>query len=66
MVPPLRLYWDNGKENGNYYNTLGGVYIYMGGCQNLVPFWIRIRIRPLIFRVNKKGTIILKTRVYAV
>ena len=32
----------------------------MGGCQLLVPFWIPI-LRHLIFRVPKKGTIILTT-----
>ena len=34
---------------------------YMGGCQNYGPFWIPILIRPLIFRVPQKGTIILIT-----
>ena len=42
---------DNGKENGNYYSILG---LYLGGCQIMVPFWIPIVIRHLIFRVPKR------------
>ena len=33
----------------------------MGGCQSYGPFWVPIIIRHLIFRVPKKGTIILIT-----
>ena len=24
----MGLFWDNGKENGNYYSILGYIYIY--------------------------------------
>ena len=63
MVPIrviLGLYWgymgDNGKENGNYYNGFYGWLVKI-----MVPFWVPIIIRPLIFRVPKKKTIILTT-----
>ena len=54
----LGLYGDNGKENGNYYNGLYK-YIYIWSIwvvfKIMVPFWIPILIRHLIFRVAKKG-----------
>ena len=62
---------DNGNHgtDGSSANPLNtsnsgnnGYRHYMGGCQNMVPFWIPIIIRHLILiRVPKKGTIILTT-----
>ena len=37
------------------------LHTYVGGCQNYGPFGVPIIIRYLLFRVPKKGTIILTT-----
>ena len=50
----LYMILDNGKENGNYYNSVVWVVVKI-----MVPFWVPITIWHLIFRVPKKGIIIL-------
>ena len=34
------FYWDNGKENGNYYSIIGYLYIYIKGhmATTIPPF----------------------------
>ena len=31
----LRSYWDDGKENGNYYNTIGCILGYILGLYQI-------------------------------
>ena len=38
-----------------------GALVYMSGCQNYGPFWVPLIIRHLLFRVPKKGPLILRT-----
>ena len=55
----LGLYWgyvgDNGKENGNYYNGLRDYRVYGWFSKLWSLFGVPIIIRPLTFRVPKKG-----------
>ena len=50
------LYWDNGKENGSYYNG-----VILGGCRTDGPLLGTLNIRCRIRIRIQKGTINLTT-----